>query len=115
MQVLDDNSPTGFLADAKAEAMAIFVEEVGEALQVIGKINRHGVGAVQHGVKYDNLGDFKKEVIDVLLAVLAIHFTGLLDLNDTEALGRLLDKGGRMNFHHVDQAAFRAFIEEMTT
>ena len=61
------------------ERLALLTEEMGEALQVIGKIQRHGYQAVgPDGTHYDNLDDLLVELAHVSWAVShwAIHEIG---------------------------------------
>lgn len=57
-------------------ALAKLVEECGEVLQVVGKIGRHGVRAVDHKtrIEYDNGADLVREMIDVEEAIALVRF-----------------------------------------
>lgn len=57
------------LTPAERERIAIAVEEMGEALQVAGKILRHGWTPTHEGVAYDNRADLENELGDVMAAI----------------------------------------------
>lgn len=59
------------------ELLGIFTEEMGEALQVIGKIMRHGWSPEHEGVKYNNLADLEREMGDVRAAMIRLCAAGV--------------------------------------
>lgn len=58
--------------DAERERLAILLEEMGEATQVIGKILRHGWEPTHNEIKYNNRADLQAELGDVHAAVLRL-------------------------------------------
>lgn len=64
------------VTDAERERLAILLEEMGEAQQVIGKILRHGWSPTHAGKTYDNRGDLQNELGDVQAAVARLCRSG---------------------------------------
>lgn len=76
------------LTDAEAERLALLLEEMGEALQIIGKIQRHG---------YDSYNPLKSEPNNRQLLE--------RELGDVQAAMRLIFDAGEINEDEV--ALFR--------
>lgn len=56
--------PFNGLSHAEAERLAILAEELAEAIQVVGKVLRHGWTPTDHttGIVYDNRADMETEL-----------------------------------------------------
>jgi NTP pyrophosphatase (non-canonical NTP hydrolase) len=78
------------LAAAEFERLSILIEEMGEALQVAGKILRHGWEPTEAGVRYDNRADLQRELGDVRAAMIRLCDAG--DLNKFEIHARADEK-----------------------
>ncbi len=74
------------LSPAEAERLAILSEEMGEAIQAIGKILRHGYEAFSpfDPEKTPNRVALQKEIGDVKYAIETMTKCGDLDINDIE-------------------------------
>lgn len=58
------------LSDSELERLAILSEEMGEAIQVIGKIIRHGYESFSpYDVTYSNRMDLERELGHVLISI----------------------------------------------
>lgn len=95
------------LNPAKAERLALLLEELGEAQQAIGKILRHG---------YDSFNPYKRdagtnrqmlerELGDVESAIRRLVHAGDLRGDAIEAASRLKDESVKPYLHHQDQRA----------
>lgn len=73
------------LSDGQVERLALLSEELGEAIQAIGKIIRHGHSP--DGM-YDNIGDLERELGHVGYAIALMIAEG--DIND-ENLSKEID------------------------
>ena len=84
------------LTPAQAERLALLLEELGEAAQVVGKILRHGYESVNPFFPEDdtNRARLEKELGDVLVA---IDF--LIDYGDIEQWA--LDDRKRVKHHKI--------------
>lgn len=67
------------------EALAIFIEEMGECLHIIGKIQRHGIDSCHPVSKKGNRQLLEMEVSHVLFALELITRTGLVDFQAVRA------------------------------
>lgn len=90
---------------AEREAIALLTEEMGESLQVLGKIGRHGFTAadetVDPPVSYDNRADLNKEVRDVLAAIVVGMSAGILDRDLMDLVPAKLRKVQPL-LHYID-------------
>lgn len=92
---LQTNKVTPSLSPAEVERLALLLEELGEAQQVIGKILRHGYESVNPDCSVDtNRANLERELGDVLVA---IDF--LLDYGDIEQWR--LDDRKRVKHHRI--------------
>lgn len=85
----------GALSSAERERLALLLEELGEAQQVIGKILRHGYASsyLQDGM--DNRALLEKELGDVLLAARLMANQG--DIKPCHVIRHSRDKAKRVN------------------
>lgn len=64
------------LTPAEQERLAVLLEEMGEAVQVIGKILRHGWTPTDYAAQpprpYDNRADLERELGDVRAAMIRL-------------------------------------------
>lgn len=92
------------LSPAESEALANLVEEVGEVLQAIGKIQRHGLFS-RNPFKPedpDNREQLAIECGDVLAAIEVLTHVGILDADELEQRkARKLEKV-RNYLHHIE-------------
>lgn len=97
-----DRTFTNELSDAQAERLAILLEELGEAQQVIGKILRHGYESFDPTGKVsgDNRFLLTKELGDVRYAVMLMAEAG--DISESAIHSRINDKAERIKpyLHH---------------
>jgi NTP pyrophosphatase (non-canonical NTP hydrolase) len=68
------------LTPAEAERLALLAEEMGEAIQVIGKILRHGYESTHPGGGPTNRGLLEKELGDVQAAITMMAHNTDVDL-----------------------------------
>ena len=63
--------PSGYdtMTPEEYERFSLFIEEVGETLQVIGKIQRHGYHASFEGIEYNNRGDLETKLGHLLFVI----------------------------------------------
>ena len=101
------------MSAAQCEATSIFVEELGEALQALGKKMRFGDSPTHEGITYDNRADLKRECIDVMLGIALLEFTEIITLGDDASTELMLAKAGNMNLREIDQEAFLGFVREV--
>lgn len=79
------------ITPAGDERLSLMLEEMGEALQVIGKIQRHGYGPhIFLGIAYDNRKDLERELGDVLYALSLLCESG--DVSFDAVLARAVAK-----------------------
>lgn len=74
------------LSPEQRERMALYVEEAGESLQVLGKINRHGLES-KNPLKQDAITNKKalaKEIADVRIAIDLLTIAG--DISEYDIL-----------------------------
>jgi hypothetical protein len=101
------HDPRRDFADHEMEALAIFVEEAGEALADLGKMLRHGKIATDTVADlttyYDNRAALQKEVIDVLVAMLLLEHVGLLSVATPLGAEIAVEKAEKMakRFHYI--------------
>lgn len=103
------HDPRRDFADHEMEALAILVEEMGEALADVGKMLRHGKTARDgHGqmavLFYDNKSAVQKELIDVMAAIMLCEHVGLFRLHDSPLATVLLEnkiKKLAQRFHYI--------------
>lgn len=93
------------LSDAQAERLAILLEEMGEAQQVIGKILRHGYESYDPTDKVDdsNRDLLNKELGDVRFAIDFLTYAG--DLSAFRIQCRVGEKTERIKKYLHHQAA----------
>jgi NTP pyrophosphatase (non-canonical NTP hydrolase) len=87
------------LNEEQAEAEAIFGEEVGEALQAMGKLKRFGFTAVDGltgDTEYDNLEDFSKELADIIAAMVLLQYVGLFFADNDRIMDAVKSKCMKM-------------------
>ena len=74
------------MTPAEHERLALLLEEMGEAQQVVGKILRHGWGPHTFlGIAYDNRLDLEKELGDVWAAMIRLTAAGDIRFESIEA------------------------------
>jgi NTP pyrophosphatase (non-canonical NTP hydrolase) len=81
-------TPFNRLTPAEAERLDYLTEELGEVLQAIGKIKRHGYNSFDP-TDPDHLGnnrnDLERELEDVIKAIVLMQFNGdIRDIVDTD-------------------------------
>ena len=82
------------LTDAEAERLALLLEEMGEAIQIIGKIQRHGYESFNPNTgPPDNRALLEKELGDVFHAVERMIWAD--DLDEDEIGRHQKEKPGR--------------------
>ena len=88
------------LSPAEAERLAILSEELGEAIQAIGKILRHGYAESHPAKTHDNRTDLERELGDVRFAALQMCEAG--DINKDRVRDYTEDKRIRVAkyLHH---------------
>ena len=92
---------------AKAERLAILLEELGEAQQAIGKVLRHGYGS-NNPFKRDagtNQQMLERELGDVESAIRRLVHAGDLSGEAIRSAGRDKDERIKPYLHHQDQRA----------
>lgn len=95
------------LSPAQVERFGLISEELGEGTQAVGKIFRHGFGAVDPvGNYYDNKTQAEKELGDVIAATLLSACAGELSLGNI--VGHAVNKArkivdGEAFLHHQPQ------------
>lgn len=93
---------TGDLAvtDAQVERLAVLLEEMGKAAQVVGKVLRHGYAARHPDGGMNNRELLERELGDVLCAVDLLQ--GALDVRGMEVQAARQDKHQRITkyLHH---------------
>lgn len=94
------------LTPGEAERLAVLLEELGEAQQVVGKILRHGWAPNDNSVEppkaYDNRADLERELGDVAAAVKRL--TVLHDLSSRKIELRAQKKFQDVSrLHHQEQ------------
>ncbi len=90
------------LTPAEAERLALLLEEMGEAQQVIGKILRHGYES-RDPTDPDsiiNRGLLEKELGDVLCAIDLMIEAHDVDQDDMNALGKIKYASVKQWLHH---------------
>ena len=92
------------LTPAQTERLAILAEEMGEAIQVIGKILRHGYES-RNPLDKDSITNrecLELEMGDVLAALYLME--GEMDVDSDEIITRMTVKGVRIKqwLHHQD-------------
>ncbi len=90
------------LTPAHAEALALLAEELGEALQAIGKILRHGLTSAHPITGEPNNKALTKEIGDVRAAIVIATRLGILDEGEVrQAIEDKLDRVGKY-LHHIE-------------
>lgn len=90
------------LTPARAEALALLLEELGEAQQAIGKILRHGLHERHPARSTSNQEELEKELGDVRAAIIVAKALGVVTTTGIELATSL--KIGRVGryLHHID-------------
>lgn len=93
------------LTDKEHEALTILFEECSEVIQIIGKINRHGLESYHPKGGASNRGELIKEIGDVQAAIKIVIREKIVLQLDIDAAER--DKTERMRehpeyLHHID-------------
>lgn len=78
--------PSGYdtMTPEEYERFSLLVEEIGEVLQIIGKIQRHGYHASFEGIEYDNRGDLETELGHLMFAIHLMAQRGDISTNNVE-------------------------------
>jgi NTP pyrophosphatase (non-canonical NTP hydrolase) len=88
--------------EAQIERLALLSEELGEAVQIVGKILRHGIESTDpNGNTNKNL--LEKELGDILAALFLMRYNNDLDLENIETATLLKMKkykSGEAYLHH---------------
>jgi NTP pyrophosphatase (non-canonical NTP hydrolase) len=87
------------LTPAEAERLAILAEEMGESIQSIGKILRHGYDSVNPNTGVNNKEALTFEIADVLNAIDRLTKAGDLSLGAIEA-ERHMSKPRKLGYLH---------------
>lgn len=92
------------LTPAEIERLAILVEETGEALQMIGKILRHGYESHNPLIEdsLTNRTDLELELGDVFSAINRMSKAGDIDIEDIESHSIVKDVKIKRWLHHQD-------------
>ena len=88
--------------EAQFERMAILSEELGEAVQIIGKIQRHGLDSEDPNGN-PNRWLLEVELGDILAAMCLLHYNGDINLDNIELATRQKMKkfkDGKAYLHH---------------
>lgn len=77
-------APSGYEINSpeQYERISIIIEEIGEVLQVLGKIQKHGFKASFEGIDYDNKADLEIELGHVLFAISLMIAEGDIDFEN---------------------------------
>lgn len=79
---------SNMLSSAQEERLALFTEESGECLQIIGKVGRHGWKPTDFSVDppkyYDNKADLEKETGQLMHAIKLMCLAGDLDREEIQ-------------------------------
>lgn len=101
--------PFNGLSLAETERLDILIEELGEVLQAIGKIKRHGWKPTDHttGIVYDNRGDLQTELGHVRNAMELMASKG--DIDEMALVRAAVDKASRWGpyLHHQGEEGSR--------
>ncbi|MCL4525553.1 MAG: hypothetical protein M1492_03465 [Gammaproteobacteria bacterium] len=99
---IENKSFSNGLSDAQSERLALLVEEMGEAVQAVGKILRHGYASVNPDAPEvgNNRVRLVHEMGDILAVIQLIKDAGDLDIGELELAK--LDKLRRIGryLHH---------------
>lgn len=97
-------TPFNQLTPAESERLALLAEEMGEALQVIGKVLRHGYESVNpHQPADTNRELLVKELGDVLVAIDFLTDNGDVKIEDLEDRKRVKHHRVWDWLHHQDR------------
>lgn len=88
------------LSPAEAERLALLAEEMGEAIQAIGKILRHGYESTHPDGGPTNRELLEKELGDVQAAITLMCNVGDLDSNDIDSYEIHKKKSVQQYLHH---------------
>lgn len=89
------------LTSAQQEVLAVLAEEMGEAIQIIGKTLRHGIDSYHPSTRITNRELMKKELGDVCAAMKLVEQEGLADMEEVlESAEDKLDRIGKF-LHHA--------------
>lgn len=95
------------LSPATAEALALLVEELGEAQQAIGKILRHGLFSCHPVTGASNQDALVRELGDVRAAMVIVTRLGIVQEGELhQATTEKLDRIG-VYLHHIECSADR--------
>lgn len=101
--VIDKHMPYNELTPAEVERLAILTEEMGESLQVVGKMLRHGMEPVDqiHSIRYNNRRDLAIELGQVQHA---ISLVAAKDVSENLMRQSLHDRFAKIHpyLHHQD-------------
>lgn len=79
---MKDNVGYEKLSPEEYERLTILIEEIGEVLQVIGKIQKHGYEASFEGIDYDNREQLEVELGHLNFAILLLNSKGDINLEN---------------------------------
>lgn len=88
------------LKPSEAERLALLAEEMGEAIQVIGKILRHGFDSVHPNGGPNNRTLLEKELGDVRHAMIRMCEAGDLDKDSIHAAAEAKRESVEQYLHH---------------
>lgn len=101
--VYQGNKNFNGLSPAQTERLALLTEEMGESLQVVGKILRHGYEATDNttGIEYDNRKDLEMELGQTRHAIALLTDR---DLNPRSVDQAMMDRPEKIKnyFHHQE-------------
>ena len=96
------------LSESEAEALSVLAEECAEVIQIISKIQRHGIDSAYKEIS--NRDNLSQELADVLVAALRVHKLGLL--LDREGIEeKIYNKLAKNSYlHHAPEVTLEDFI-----
>jgi NTP pyrophosphatase (non-canonical NTP hydrolase) len=93
------------LTEAEAEALSLLMEECAEVIQIIGKIQRHGLDSGNPATGVVNRDALAKECADVKCSIEIVLREGIILPDDITKARRKKIKAFRDNpsrLHHID-------------
>lgn len=93
------------LTPEEQEALSLAMEECGEVVQIIGKIQRHGLDSEHPDSGTVNRDQLAKECADVLCAIKILVRDGVIEQRQIDAARRSKIKKFRARpelLHHID-------------
>lgn len=91
------------LTPAETERLAILSEEMGEAIQVIGKILRHGYDSTHPAGGPTNRADLEREIGDVSAAAIMLVEAGDVSQSKVEMWSECKSVNVRRYLHHQNE------------